>query len=393
MTRIPFTTCRVVYAALPLLLFAAAGACREKSPTRPEDLLLTWADSAFGKDAVEWVVDDTAGAWTMEPELDEIHVYFESDAGHLVALDRTSGALKWKGDIIAAQNAAIAGEFVAAIWGGLEVFHRSTGQQRYRFVYPNTSLNSNVESSGGRFHMLTHHGRAVAIDAADGSIEWDTNLAGGSGTGGFGVAVAGEMIIATLKHFQTSPEGADTGIVAALSASIGAVRWRVTINPDSFQHAGIVRPAVLSGSNVIVKTQGHDVFAFDIATGERRWKFDADYGSPTMGSDGLSACNGRVILATGDLGLVALDAATGAIQWKVPDLEQGSLRSIRCSHGTVLVLGSMLVLDAATGRRLATYPIVDPGAFDAPFWITGATRDESSLYIATTRGYAKVAAP
>lgn len=380
----------------PIALAAAllSAACREDAPTTPP-VAATWADSAFGHDAVDWVTDDTSGGWTMTPELDETHVYFERDGSELIALDRATGASKWSGSIIAAENAAVSGDVVGAIWGGLEVFHRTTGAPRYTFIYPGPSLSGNVATSAGRFHMMTHDGRAVAIDAADGSIEWDTDLAGGPGTIGFGVTVAGDAIIAVLKHFRQlgAPADVDTGIVAALDATTGAVRWRVAIDPDSVNSSAVVNPAVISGNNVIVTTQGHDVIAFDLATGARRWKVDAAFGSPTVGSSGLTSCDGRVIVATGDLGVVSLNAATGVVQWKRGDLEQGSLRHLRCSHGTVLVLGSMLVLDASTGATEAAYPILDPSSFERLFWITNATRDAEWIYVATTRGYARFRAP
>lgn len=386
-----------------LSFLLASTACDTSAPTRPR-ALLTWADSTFGEDSVAWVVDDMAGGWTMPPVLDESHVYFERDREYrsgagskpprLIALDRMTGKLKWASSIVAAENAAIAGDMIGAIWsrpfwGTLAVFERSTGNERYLFSHPD-GVHGNVVSSGNRFVMMTFFGRAVAIDAASGSIAWDTDLSSPRWTAGFGVTLAGDAVITTLKHLSWETPPSDSGIVASLDLATGAVRWRVSIDPGIAEVTGVVDPAVISGDNVIVVTERHEAFAFDLATGARRWRFDAAYGFPLTASKGLATCAGRVFVPTGDLGLVALDAATGVVRWKRSDLRHGSLTGVHCSHGTVLV-GSLLVLHEETGVTLASYPAMEPDWSD--IWISSATRDAEWLYVATTRGFAKVHAP
>jgi outer membrane protein assembly factor BamB len=259
-------------------------------------------------------------------------------------------------------------------------------------VYPGTSLSGNVVSSEGRFYFQTHSGRVVAVDAASGAVRWDTNLAGNALTTGFGLTLAGETLIATLKYLRASATGRDTGIVAALDAATGAVRWRVVIDPDSVTESGVVHPAVVWGNNVIVVTFSHEVFSFDLTTGAVRWRFDAAYGEPRVGNGGLAGCDGRVIVPTGDLGLVALDAATGAVLWKLPDIKEGSLSWVYCSHGTVLA-GRLRVFAALSGASLARYPYVSAYELDPGFWITNVTRDAESIYFATTHGFAKIRSP
>jgi outer membrane protein assembly factor BamB len=112
------------------------------------------------------------------------------------------------------------------------------------------------------------------------------------------------------------------------------------------------------------------------------------------GDSGLASCEGMVIAPTGDLAIVALDAATGAARWRVNAEDLGSLSSLDCSYGTVLARGSRLaVLDARSGARRARYPIRDPDDGRREFMIAAVTRDADFLYISTTYGYAKVDAP
>lgn len=193
-----------------------------------------------------------------------------------------------------------------------------------------------------------------------------------------------------LKYFSMSA-APDSGIVAVLDRATGAVRWRTALQAGA--NAGIVVPPVIVGDVVVVVTQGHDVRAFDLRTGAPRWQADVSFAAQEWASDGLAACEGLVIVPTGELGLAALDAATGALRWRRGNLEEGSLRSVQCAHGTVMTLGAGLrIFDARTGEPRAAYPR-GPAVADPGFWIAAATRDEAFLYVATTVGYAKVRAP
>ncbi|HEX8905481.1 MAG TPA: PQQ-binding-like beta-propeller repeat protein, partial [Longimicrobiaceae bacterium] len=310
----------------------------------------------------------------------------------LVALDRATGERIWSNPIVTGKNAAVAGSWVAAIWGGLPIFDRATGSPASIYRYGRTSLSGNVVSDGSRFYMTTYTGHAVAVNPATGAAEWDTNLAGSATTTGFGVALSGDALAAVLKHFRAGGTQRDSGIVAVLDRATGALRWRRTLDP-SIADPGIGDPPVIVGDLVIVVTMGHDVRAFDLRTGELRWQADASYAIQEFGSGGLAACDGMVIVPTGDLGVAALDAATGQVRWRrgVPD---GSLFTVSCSYGTVITVGGRTrVLDAATGQQRALYPMIEPDPRRDPFWIDSVTRDDQYLYVGSTFGYAKVKAP
>jgi outer membrane protein assembly factor BamB len=361
------------------------------------------ADLAFGAARVRWYTPDRVGGWTMRPELAGQHVYFERDVelsgggqvvsrAQLVALDRETGALSWAQAMGTAENAAVAGNVVAAVWGSLPMFDRTTGAPLAVFRYGATSLSGNVVTDGARFYVTSHDGHALAVNPATGTAEWDVGLAGSGSAAGFGAALHGDLLAVTLKRFGSPTAPADSGIVAVLDRATGAVRWRVSVGDG--RDPGITDPPVVAG-DFLVTRGGHDVRARELRSGAPRWRFDASgTGGVAYGGAGLAACEGLVIAPTGDLGIVALDAATGAVRWKAAASDLGSLSSLECSFGTVLALGSeFAVYDARSGSRRARFPIREPVVGERQFMIAAVARDAEFLYVSTTYGWAKITAP
>lgn len=388
-------------AAAGLVLFALSGCLWDTPLTPREDARV--GEVAFGRSALVWFTDDSAGGGSMKPVLNGAHVYFEREVSRrggtydspsqLIALGRGTGAEAWASPMTAAHNAAVAGGRVGAVWGSLVIVDPATGARRHQYIVPQTTLNTNVATDGARFYAATHDGRAVAVDPATGATVWETELAGGRTLSGFGVSVAGEAVAVSLKYFAWRAPDVDSGFVAVLDRGTGALRWRARIQGAA--DPGVVEAPQIVGDVVIAVTQGHDVRAYDLQTGALRWQLDASFASADTeyGSRGLASCDGMVIVPTGNLGVVALDAATGAVRWRLGDLGEGSLYSLQCSHGTVLTLGAGLrVFDARTGQRLAAYPRDEP-VTEREFWINSVVRDADHLYVGTTYGFAKVRAP
>lgn len=360
------------------------------------------ADEIFGRGTVHWFVRDDVGASAMRPLVDGPRIYFDrnvslSRSGEVVepaqlrALDRATGAAVWSAPIVAGHNAAVAGGVVGAVWGSLPMFERASGRGASVFRYGSASLSGNVVSDGTRLYVGSHNGHVLAMDPFTGSAQWDRDLAGSPSTTTFGLTLSGEALAVTLKHFrQTGGAASDSGVVAVLDRATGARRWRVAVAGTGGDNPGIVDAPVIVGGLVVVLTEAHQVLAFDLETGARRWQQSASFSTMPYGSNGLTTCDGMVIVPTGDLGLVALNGATGTTRWRVGDLEAGSLYSVECSYGTVLALGSNLrVVDARTGAVRARYPRRET----SDVYIASATRDETSLYVGTSVGYARVVAP
>jgi outer membrane protein assembly factor BamB len=339
----------------------------------------------------------------MRPHLAGSHVYFERDLelgrndqvvnrAQLVALDRETGALQWAQTMGTANNAAVAGNVVGAVWGSLAMFDRATGAPLPLFRYGATSLSGNVVTDGARFYVTTHNGHVLAVNPATSAAEWDADLAGPGMTVGFGAALHGELLAVTLKHFGSRMAPGDSGIVAVLDRTAGTVRWRASVGDG--HDPGITGPPVVAGELLVTRSGGHDVRAWELTSGTPRWRFDARGSGAAYSGSGLAVCEGLVIAPTGDLGIVALDAATGRVRWKAAAADLGSLSSLECSYGTVLALGSRFaVYDARSGTRRARFPIRDPHLSEREFMIAAVARDAEFLYVSTTDGWAKITAP
>jgi outer membrane protein assembly factor BamB len=391
----------IATAALVLLL----GACDTVTlPGAGAGDVARAAELAFGAERVRWYTPDRVGGWTMRPEIAGPHVYFERDLelsrtgqvvnrAQLVALDRETGAVSWAQTMGTAGNAAVAGTVVAAVWGSLPMFDRATGAPLPVFRYGATSLSGNVVTDGARFYVTTHNGHALAVDPATGTADWDTGLAGPGTAVAFGSALHGELLAVTLKRFGSPAAPGDSGIVAVLDRATGAVRWRVAVSDG--RDPGITDAPVDAGDLLVTRSGGHTVRAWDLRSGTPRWRFDGGgSGGVVYGGSGLAVCEGLVIAPTGDLGIVALDAATGTVRWKAGAADLGSLSSLECSHGTVLALGSRLaVYDARSGARRARFPIREPLDGERAFMIASVARDAEFLYVSTTYGWAKITAP
>ena len=148
---------------------------------------------------------------------------------------------------------------------------------------------------------------------------------------------------------------AHTGVYEGGGPTLAGLAWRAPTQGDV-----ISSPVVAHGVVYVGSGDGH-LYALDLATGERRWAFDAGSAvasSPAVG-DGLVYAAGR------DGSVFAIDATTGARRWHFAtgsDLplpwghESGDhyISSPAYIDGTVIVGagdGGVYALDAATGRR------------------------------------------
>ncbi len=87
-------------------------------------------------------------------------------------------------------------------------------------------------------------------------------------------------------------------------------------------------PLVIDGA-IYISTAWSWVHAFDVRTGQHLWTYDPKI-DPAKGRDaccdvvnrGVAAWDGSIFVGTLDGRLVALDSATGAVQWEVVTVDQ-----------------------------------------------------------------------
>jgi outer membrane protein assembly factor BamB len=120
-------------------------------------------------------------------------------------------------------------------------------------------------------------------------------------------AVADQTVYMTFMNrppCNTSRSGID-GLVVALDAFTGKVRWRKTIGPSESS------PAVVGGV-VYVGDWNGKVYAFNARTGRLRWTFSAD----GKIKDGIAVTGGRAYFGTYAHHVYALRARTGKQVWR-----------------------------------------------------------------------------
>ncbi len=142
------------------------------------------------------------------------------------------------------------------------------------------------------------------------------------------------------------------GMLHAVDAETGAVRWRFQTDATEVSAAAAAAPTLPSHAGLVYATGWAGLSALEAASGAERWRL------PRHAYDSwrLRAADGAVY-AGGPRGLTALDAETGAERWRfVPD----GNRPVRSSYSlataaVVLVVdaeGSVYGVDSAGGRLL-----------------------------------------
>jgi len=163
--------------------------------------------------------------------------------------------------------------------------------------------------------------------------------------------------------------GGSDGIVRALDAATGKLRWR------AYTGAAVRYPPTIAAGRALVASGDGWVYAFEAATGKRLWRFRAapvERRIPVYGAlqstwpvaTGVLVADGVAYLAAGmnnfdGTHAYALDAATGAIRWQ----NNASGHLDRVGRRGIAAQGHMLLHDGKL--YLAGGNAVSPGIYDA----------------------------
>lgn len=220
--------------------------------------------------------------------------------------------------------------------------------------------------------------RATPSDSAS-AQDWPTFRANNRGTVTTDVAVPAQVAQRWQSTQRTPPTaptaagdlvfvaGAD-GIVRALDAQAGTVRWKAYTGGD------VRYPPTVSDGKALVGSGDGSVYAFDALTGKLQWRFraaPADRRIPVYGGlqstwpvgSGVLVEQGTAIAAAGIVNydgthVYALDAATGRLRWQ--NNTSGHLDAE--AHSGVSVQGHMVT---ANGKvYLAGGNAVSPAIYD-----------------------------
>lgn len=258
------------------------------------------------------VATDVAG---MQPAFDSANVYFGSFRHQLIAVDRRSGALRWRTTMVDAGGFTtgfdilpVAG-LVIAIDRGVRAFDSATGEVRWSFAPSGAAAGAFGTPTDGRtLYATAPQGPVYALDVVTGALRWETRISPDTRIGTHGVLLhEGILYLGFTRNL-----GPLRGGVAALSAIDGTVLWTTWLPPvDSTRSAS---------------------------------------------GDGMPAVSGDLVfMSMGDGRIHALDRGTGVVRPTVPEEEKAlSTADIRS-----LVVAQNLLIASSTSGWLSAYRLSD----------------------------------
>lgn len=329
-------------------------------------LLAACGDPSTGprQDRVLW---STPAPALGQPAADSSTVYFGTLQHEVVAVDRATGAVRWRGSIpsnaprtLGGANVVLAGDVAVYGDGGIHAFDRTTSEPRWTFdaVDPETFIDGapglfSMATDGVRIYTGSSRGHAYAVNSADGSPVWDAKLADGAGSSVSNPVVAAGTVYYIVLH-PTIPLSGD---LFALDAASGTVEWSRSYAGTEASPSVPVGPVAIAGDIVALGNADGMVHGLDHATGDELWTVPAPPEQGTRSIGRWVVLAGNMLVASSSTGLiVGLDPATGAQQWSTTASDGLPVGPMVADGNTIYVLldneQKMGAYDAQTGDEL-----------------------------------------
>ena len=298
---------------------------------------------------------------------DETSAYFLSKAHEVIAVDVTTGTIRWRrttleeGDALSGAAVLLGDDSVVVGDYNLLAFDRRTGGLRWRFVPaegygPGVYLGAVVD---GTALAGSPSGHLYAVDAESGALRWSARVAVDGKTTVFAPAVESGLVAAGYTEF-TAPSG---GGVAVLAAGSGRVIWkrRFPLPDDGSLSSNWAGGPVFWGDVVIAASGDGRVHAFDLASGDVRWTIPKVTGpSPfAMAADHdfrpLALAGGLLISGSLTGTITAHDLVTRTERWRFTASGLGSTAFRIAAVDYVVYVpfanGRLVALGATDGRE------------------------------------------
>lgn len=219
---------------------------------------------------------------------------------------------------------------------------------------------------GGRVYATTGFGELVALDAASGAVVWRQK---------FDIAVGGAPTVADGMVFVAARDAT----AWAVRASDGKVQWQLPGTPARSGVMGVSAPAV-SGGTVVFPFASGEMIAVDIKTGTQLWsatvagtRLGRAYASVSDLTGDPVIADGIVFAGSAGGRLAAFDEKSGNQLWVAND---GALSPPVVAGGAVFVVNDedqLERLDAATGA--VTWRI------DLPYFTQSKDKKRKGIFV------------
>jgi outer membrane protein assembly factor BamB len=323
------------------------------------------ATGAFfgGQGGVKWRFA-TRSAVRSTPAVTATRVFIGSGDSTLYALDRSTGKLIWRFDAggpVPSSPAVAQGLVIAATLGGrIFAVSEATGALRWS-MKTGPSLAKNIHPAGewdlyASSPVIT--GSSVLIGAADGNV-YALDLT--SGKERWRVKTNGKVRATPSVHDGIAVVASFDGRVYAIDVATGKTRWVHHTSGDSIdlQKAGYDRrsiqsTAAIAEGHVFLGSRDDGFYAIDFATGQRKWR-QSHGGSWVVASPAVR--DGKAYVGSSDGRFIhAVDVASGREVWRTT-ITMNAIASPVLTRDLLVVAtastnsgrGELLALDAGTG--------------------------------------------
>lgn len=229
--------------------------------------------------------------------------------------------------------------------------------------------------AGGTLYVASADGEVQALRRDSGKRLWDRELDTGL-SGGVGV-YADDLFLG----------GAD-GSVLRLSAANGEIIWRVPVSSE------VLAPPQSNGRVVVAQTYDGKLHGLDFATGKRLWTHDSNMPVLTIRGTSTPILRDNVVLAGFATGRVlALDVATGAVQWearvaiaqgrseieRIVDVD-GSMELAGGELYAASYQGNLVAMEASSGRKLWQQAVSSVSGVSSGFGNVYVADEDGTVY-------------
>lgn len=339
------------------------------------------------KARVVWGIQDAAGAAAMPFADNDIAVFTSLNAPRVVALDATTGKLRWSQPVAGGPSGlgmpsssvvAYGDEVVVGAWN-LVAFARSTGDLRWTFSPQGEfAAAAPLAVAGNLIISPGSVGKLFAVDATNGSLAWQLSL----GERPFGAVVSNGVIYVSASGYASDGLTLAAGHALAVGAIDGNILWRAALpnNPNGNWLGGAGGTGALTANAYIVASPSGNVYAFDRTTGSTLWKFDGP--GPFISGVGVLGDVAVVAALTGDI--FGLDVKTGTVRWRQSTGGSSVIEQITADENCAYVPVAELTCFSENGTIRWQIGGASRGG---PLFITPAYSSGERIFIGAFSGY------